>query len=106
MHGTKRRKRGYNQAELLARGVARLAGVEHRPELLSKREERHTQSTLPRDSRRANVRRVFEASKKVSGLSVLLVDDIATTGETLEACAAALKTAGAVRICAVVVAKA
>ncbi|HXI12179.1 MAG TPA: phosphoribosyltransferase family protein [Thermoanaerobaculia bacterium] len=106
MHGKKRRKRGYNQAELLAKGVVRLTGLEYDAKLLVKREERRTQSTLPREERKANVRDLFTASERAAGKSVLLVDDISTTGETLEACAIALVKGGAARVCAVVVAKA
>ena len=64
------------------------------------------QSTLPRTERAKNVRGAFVASPDARDRSLLLVDDICTTGETLRACAKALVTAGAARVCAVVVAKA
>ena len=106
MHRKKLRKRGYNQAELLARALARRLGARCQPALLVKKLEREAQSTLARAQRAANVRGAFGASPAVDGRSVLLVDDVCTTGETLRACAGTLRRAGAARVCAIVVAKA
>ncbi len=106
MHRTKERRRGYNQAELLALAVARLTGIVCDARLLTKRAENETQSLLARAARAENVRKSFQASPRVSGKSVLIVDDICTTGETFRACARALLDAGAERVCAISVAKA
>jgi ComF family protein len=104
MSRMKERRRGYNQAERLARALSRR--IEVRCELLlTKRSERETQSRLPRAERAKNVRGAFAASPRVSGKAILLVDDICTTGETLRACANALLDAGASRVAAVTVAK-
>jgi ComF family protein len=105
MSRAKERRRGYNQAELLARALARRAGIGCSL-LLTKREERETQSSLDRDARAANVRGAFGAAAEAKGKSILVVDDICTTGETLRACAKELTRAGAVRVAAVAVAKA
>jgi competence protein ComFC len=105
MHRSKERRRGYNQARLLAESLARRIGVQCEPKLLVKTVERRTQSTLPRSERAANVRRAFQAAN-VTDRSILIVDDISTTGETFRACAAELMRAGAKRVCAVAVAKA
>lgn len=105
MHRTKERRRGYNQAELLARALARRTGIPCEL-LLTKREERGTQSTLDRKARAANVRGLFEASPRADGRAILLIDDICTTGETLRACATELLRRGAARVCAITVAKA
>jgi competence protein ComFC len=105
MHRSKLRIRGYNQAELLARALGRQIGVRCE-DLLTKKEERASQSSLARTERAANVRNVFSASDSVRDRAVLLVDDVCTTGETLRACAKTLRKAGAKRVCAVVVAKA
>jgi len=105
MHRSKLRRRGYNQAELLARAVARRIGVRAERSLLAKREETAAQSKLARAARAANVRRAFAASPRAEGLAILLVDDVSTTGETIRACASALLRAGAARVCAAVVAK-
>jgi ComF family protein len=105
MHRSKLRKRGYNQAELLARAVARRIDGKFERTLLTKRVETGPQSKLARAERAANVRHAFIASRRSEGRSILLVDDVTTTGETIRACANALLRAGAPRVCAAVVAK-
>jgi ComF family protein len=105
MHRSKVRRRGYNQAELLARAVARRLDTRCDPALLTKRGETTAQSKLDRAARAANVRRAFAASPRSAELSLLLVDDVSTTGETIRACANELLRAGAARVCAAVVAK-
>jgi|SRR5581483_2779371 len=106
MHRKKLRQRGYNQAELLARALARRMRIRCEPALLRKRIDRAAQSKLPRAERAKNVRGAFVASARAGGRSILLIDDVCTTGETLRACANALAAAGAARVCAAVVAKA
>lgn len=106
MARAKQRRRGYNQAGLLARALARRLHVPFDARLLTRRASRLTQSTLPKHARAANVRDAFHASPRAARKSVLLVDDICTTGETLRACASPLLAAGAARVCAIVVAKA
>ena len=106
MHWARERKRGYNQAQLLGHALARRTRIRCDARLLTKRGESHKQSLLPRSARAANVRRAFHASAAASGRSILVVDDICTTGETLRACARELLDAGARRVCAISVAKA
>jgi competence protein ComFC len=100
------RERGYNQAELLASGLSYRTGTPCDMTLLMRRGDRATQSKLPRRDRAANVRTAFAASPRTKGKSILIVDDICTTGETLRACASALRKAGAMKVCAIAVAKA
>jgi ComF family protein len=104
MSRAKERKRGYNQAERLARALSRRTGIRCEM-LLTKRGERATQSRLPRAERAKNVRGAFRGSIRARGKTILLVDDICTTGETLRACADELLRAGADRVAAVTVAK-
>ena len=104
MSHAKERKRGYNQAERLARALSRRINLKCEM-LLTKRADRATQSLLPRVERAKNVRHAFQASPRAKGKSILLVDDICTTGETLRACADELLRAGASRVAAVTVAK-
>jgi len=106
MHSSKRRRRGYNQAELLAVALSKKTAIPFDGKILSKRGEKETQSTLTRAARAANVRDVFEASSRADEQSILLVDDICTTGETFRACARELLRRGASRVCAISLAKA
>ena len=106
MQRRKERRRGYNQAELLARALAKRIDVPCDMTLLAPRGERAAQSTLARRERALNVRGAFVASGRAKGKSVLLVDDICTTAATIRACAIALLEAGAARVCAVAVARA
>lgn len=100
------RSRGYNQAELLAREVARRLG---RPLLRGAcRRVRATapQAGLTRAQRQENVRGAFAAEEKlVAGRTLLLVDDVMTTGATLNACARALRHAGAAGVMALTLAR-
>ena len=102
----RQRRRGYNQAELLANAVSGLSGIRCAPSLLRKVAERDTQSHLPREARAANVRGAFAADAAADGKALLIIDDICTTGETLRACARELLRAGASRVSAVTLAKA
>lgn len=106
MSRKKLRRRGYNQAELLARALAKRLKIHCEPRLLVRTVERETQSSLARAARAANVSGVFQAPPQARGVSVLLVDDICTTGETFRACAETLLDGGAGRVCAIAVAKA
>ncbi len=93
----RRWKRGYDQAELLARAVCRAWGVKP-VALLRKTMNNPAQSGLKEDAaRRANVLGVYEMrpGAEVSGRRVLLIDDVCTTGATLTECSKVLREAGA-----------
>ncbi len=90
------RSRGYNQSELLARGVHEATGIQMRPDLLRRIRDGQAQAkSASIEERLANVRDTFESHGNASGLNVLLIDDVMTTGSTLNACASTLKSAGA-----------
>ncbi|MBR5485288.1 MAG: ComF family protein [Oscillospiraceae bacterium] len=89
------RKRGYNQAALLADELAKLIKVKHDPLLLYKNRETGIQHKLSARNRVQNVSGAFSASPRVKGKCVLLVDDISTTGETFAVCTKALLEQGA-----------
>ena len=90
----RRRRRGYNQAELLARYVGRELGMEVLPALYRK-EKRRPQTGLSAKERRLNLLGCMEAKPAVSGRRVLLIDDVYTTGATALEAARALTKAGA-----------
>jgi competence protein ComFC len=90
------RERGYNQAELLARPIALALGIPYASKALVKIRETRPQVDLKAAQRVENVSGAFRGEgRMVSRRSVLVIDDVATTGATLEACSAALKEAGA-----------
>lgn len=101
------RDRGYNQAALLAAPVAAALGVPIAPSWLRRSRPTRPQVGLNARERRANVRGAFECPvpEAVAGRRVLVVDDVMTTGATLEACAEALMTAGASGVWGLVVAR-
>ena len=103
----RRRKRGYDQGELLAAAACRLWDT--KPErLLQKVVHNPAQSGLSDEAaRRANVLGVYDAvqTEKIRGKRILLIDDICTTGATLTECARVLRDAGAADVVAVTVAK-
>jgi ComF family protein len=96
LHWLKRRLAGRNHAEELAHHLARALGTPCLPQALTRRRWTRPQTRLSGRSRLANVRRAFAASEPlVRGRTVLLVDDVLTSGATADACARVLKAAGA-----------
>lgn len=89
----RRRTRGYNQAEVLARALGRLSGNPVRPDRLSRRRETSTQTRLTPEARLANLAGAFAGPG--ASRPALLVDDVFTTGATLTSAATALLDAGA-----------
>jgi len=107
LHWTKRLERGFNQSLLLAQAVARRHVVPCVPSALSRKRATPPQAGLSGVQRRASLRGAFVAKRElVEGKRILLVDDVVTTGATLEFCAKALRRAGAVSVTAMTAARA
>jgi competence protein ComFC len=99
LHRSRLRERGYNQAELLARRLALLARLPVDTRSLARRRQVGTQvEARSPAARRTNVEGAFVASSDASGKNVLLIDDVMTTGSTLDSAAKALKAAGVARV--------
>jgi len=106
--GSKRfQERGYNQVMLLARPLAWDLDIPIKRKALTRIRETRSQVGLSREQRIANVQNAFTAKEHdVNGKSFLLVDDVVTTGATINACAKALKEAGAKKVFALTLARA
>ncbi len=97
LHWTRLWSRGFNQAALLARAVARQAGATLAVDALIRSRRTQTSKGMGRTARAANVRAAFRVRDKtrVKGRDIVLVDDVLTTGATADACARHLRRAGA-----------
>lgn len=100
LHPKKERKRGYNQSEWIARGIAKSMGKPMQVGNLVRISESSTQTRKSRIERWENVQRIFAVRypERIAGKHVLLVDDVVTTGATLEACSSVLLETEGVRV--------
>jgi len=103
------RKRKFNQAALLARAIAEKTGLPNRPEVLVRHKQTASQGLQTAKGRFRNVRGAFtvpEACKtEIQDKNIVIIDDVYTTGATLEACTRTLRRAGAAKIYAVTLAR-
>ena len=90
--------RGFNQATSMAQALGRASGLQVATDLLTRKRPTGSMRGLSRERRAAAVRGVFRAQRRLAGETIWLVDDVYTTGATINACAAALKRAGAGRV--------
>jgi ComF family protein len=97
MHKVRKKERGYNQAELLAREMAKHLNIKAVP-LLKRIKNTKAQSLLKRDDRLKNLKGAIICTSKVDGKSILLIDDVFTTGATAEECSKVLKNSGVKKI--------
>ncbi|MEN3027332.1 MAG: ComF family protein [Chlorobiota bacterium] len=109
IHPARRRERGYNQAEAIAKGISDVTGIPLYRDALRRRVATASQTQLTVEQRRQNVAGVFAGGTQAAAVrsaNLLLVDDVLTTGSTLNSCAEALLALGARRVFAIAVAKA
>lgn len=104
LHAERLQERGYNQAEELARAFCQRMGLPLRPQWIQRQRATHSQVGLNRLQRAENVEDAFAATPDVYGHTLLLIDDVYTTGATLHACANAAHAAGAARLYALALA--
>ncbi len=105
LYHTRKMRRRYNQAALLAQNLAKLTGVEYEPFLLHRVRNTKKQTTLPKNLRMKNMEGAFTVNKNITGKKILLVDDVMTTGATINAAAVALKDTGAKKVYGLVFAR-
>jgi len=99
------RERGYNQAAEIARHVAPQRGVRLEFTAITRERNTQAQADLPWSDRARNVRGAFRCERSLDGAAIAVVDDVMTTGATLDELAATLKRAGAARVVNWVVAR-
>ena len=99
------RERGFNQAQEIARHVAKISGIALRPRACRKVCDTQPQAALPWKERAKNVRKAFVCDDDFTGRHVAVVDDVMTTGATLNELARNLKQAGAARVTGLVAAR-
>ncbi len=100
IHNSKKRVRGYNQAELIANGVSEVLGIEVRNDILVRKQHTDSQTKKGRISRWQDLEKIYGLHKKckLEVSKILLIDDVITTGATIEACARQLQQLGGVSV--------
>lgn len=96
LHKRKLRERGFNQSLLIARGISGVLGIPVRADLVRRTRWTQTQTALSKEERKQNVEDAFECGEvRLEGMCIIVVDDVITTGATIEAVARALQASKA-----------
>jgi ComF family protein len=98
LHPARLAERGFNQAAEIAKSLSRLTGIAMDAQVARRVRNTAPQTALPWPERAANMRQAFACEPGVSGLSLAVVDDVMTTGATLNEFARTLKRSGAARV--------
>jgi ComF family protein len=106
LHRARERERGFNQSQILAEGISEVTNLPLMKDILKRKKNTQDQTYLNAQQRKENVRGAFVVTQqeKINGMSIILVDDVITTGATLNECARMLLDAGATEIFAVTLA--
>lgn len=106
LHPKRSRRRGFNQSELICRELGKIAGIKSK-DILQRTTDTPSQTQFKKRQREINVKNAFRVKSKetIRGRAVFLVDDISTTGSTLNECAKVLKKKGAKEVYGIVLAK-
>lgn len=107
VHKKRKNERGYNQTELIAREIAKGLNIKMEKDVLIKSINTKAQSSLSKEERRDNIKGAFKAQnlQKIKDKNILVIDDIYTTGSTINECGRILKSTGAKSIGALTIAK-
>jgi len=106
LHWWRERRRGFNQSELIAKGLAKATGLKVPTKALMRNRNTAPQQRLTREERTKNLHDAFWADGLiVKGKTIILIDDVCTTGATLIECAYALRKAGAANVLALTLAR-
>ena len=106
LHKRKEYLRGFNQSKLISKALSRELGIPEKSSLMVRLKDTESQSLLNREKRLSNIKGAFKVVEpcSVNGKRILLIDDVLTTGSTINECAKALKDAGAESVTAAVLA--
>ncbi len=106
LHSLKKAERGYNQAELICKGISKVLFIPTKPNVLKRSRYTLSQTTMTLEERKENVHKAFVLRKKrkITGKRIIIVDDVLTTGATITECARVLKENGAEEVYALSVA--
>ena len=107
LHRVRQRERGYNQSELLCQGLAAHIPVPISSDLLFRHRNTPSQTKLTAQERHENVKDAFTIRQpdRLAGKKIILVDDVSTTGATMNSCASCLKKAGAEKVIGIALAR-
>ena len=105
LHRNKKNERGYNQSALIAKNLSQRTNIEYSEKILVRTRDTLSQSMLNASDRKLNMSGAFFVKKSLEKQNILLVDDVFTTGTTINECSYTLRTAGARRVYAIVFAR-
>jgi ComF family protein len=95
LHHKKEYERGYNQSEEIAKQLSKITNIEYSTKIIQRKKYTISQTTLNKNERILNVSNAFTCSDNIRNKTVLIIDDVITTGSTLKACAQCILKNGA-----------